>query len=112
MEHLCRNLTISDPDIKRKIWTVFEESIRKTELMKDRDLDQLLMCAIYVICKVSNDHQRNFTDIMKSYRVQPQATSYIYRNVLLRNKRSEEELGTRVFIIICSLFIYFLIIIY
>ena len=37
-----------------RIWTCFEHSlIHLPELMKDRHLDQLLMCAIYVMGKVS-----------------------------------------------------------
>lgn len=53
MEDLCNRLGISDVELKRKIWTAFEYSVRGvTELMRDRHLDQLLMCAVYVVCKV------------------------------------------------------------
>lgn len=77
-------------ELKRKIWTVFEDSIRYTELVKDRHLDQLLMCAVYVICKICNV-QLTFENIMKYYREQPQATSSIYRSVLLQRKSTEER---------------------
>lgn len=54
MEDLCNRLLITDLELKCKIMTVFEHSIRnQTELMMDRHLDQLLMCAVYVICKVN-----------------------------------------------------------
>jgi hypothetical protein len=53
LDLLCHTLEIAEEDVKRKIWTVFEHSIRNhTSLMKDRHLDQLLMCSLYIVCKV------------------------------------------------------------
>ena len=50
----CNQLNVIDGDLKRKIWTCFEYSITNaTDLMKDRHLDQILMCAVYIMCKVS-----------------------------------------------------------
>ncbi|KAJ8960129.1 hypothetical protein NQ318_003848, partial [Aromia moschata] len=86
MEHLCSKLCLSDSELKHKIWTVFEDSIRNTDLIKDRHLDQLLMCAVYVICKVSGSALK-FQDIMKFYREQPQSVSGVYRDVLLTRER-------------------------
>ncbi|KAI1297169.1 Retinoblastoma-like protein 2 [Halotydeus destructor] len=86
MRDLCDRLNIADDDLKRKIWTCFELSLRNhTDLMKDRHLDQLLMCAIYAMCKVAR-HEISFQEIMKCYRLQPQSTSHIYRSVLLNNR--------------------------
>ena len=52
LESLCHTLEIAE-DVKRKIWTAFEYTIRsQTDLMKDRHLDQLLMCSLYIVCKV------------------------------------------------------------
>jgi hypothetical protein len=54
MQELCLHLSIKDMELKRKIWTCFEHSIiHHTDLMQDRHLDQILMCSVYVICKVS-----------------------------------------------------------
>ena len=53
LRDLCAKLDISD-ELRKKIWTCFEFSIIQCpELMMDRHLDQLLMCAIYVMAKVS-----------------------------------------------------------
>ena len=83
MLDLCGSLEIMDIDLKKKIWTIFEYSIKeRTELMKDRHLDQILMCAIYVICKLVKMEKNSFTEIMRCYRLQPQAESHIYRSVL------------------------------
>nr|XP_018896669.1 PREDICTED: retinoblastoma-like protein 1 isoform X1 [Bemisia tabaci] len=84
MQELCSQLNVSDFELHRKIWTCFEHSIvNHVDLMRDRHLDQLLMCAVYVICKIVGP-ERTFTDIMRCYRYQPQATSHVYRSVLLK----------------------------
>ncbi|OXU30844.1 hypothetical protein TSAR_012648 [Trichomalopsis sarcophagae] len=84
MQNLCQSLEITDIDLKRKIWTIFEYSVKeRTHLMKDRHLDQILMSAVYVICKVGKVGKNTFTEIMRCYRFQPQAESHIYRSVLI-----------------------------
>lgn len=54
--------------------------------MMDRHLDQLLMCAIYVMAKVTKE-DKSFQNIMRCYRTQPQARSQVYRSVLIKGKR-------------------------
>ncbi|NP_001268929.1 retinoblastoma-like protein 2 isoform 2 [Mus musculus] len=86
LRDLCIKLDISD-ELRKKIWTCFEFSIIQcTELMMDRHLDQLLMCAIYVMAKVTKE-DRSFQNIMRCYRTQPQARSQVYRSVLIKGKR-------------------------
>lgn len=52
---LCSTLSVSD-ELRLKIWTCFEYSlVHCTDLMVDRHLDQLLMCAIYIMAKVGCD---------------------------------------------------------
>nr|XP_055047594.1 retinoblastoma-like protein 2 isoform X1 [Misgurnus anguillicaudatus] len=86
LRDLCAKLDIST-DLRRKIWTCFEYSlVHCTELMMDRHLDQLLMCAIYVMTKVTKE-ERSFQNIMKCYRSQPQASSSVYRSVLITGKK-------------------------
>ena len=52
MKFLVNNLNLND-DLLRMIWTMFENSIiEQTDLMKDRHLDQIWMCSIYVLCKI------------------------------------------------------------
>ncbi|XP_024888513.1 retinoblastoma-like protein 1 isoform X5 [Temnothorax curvispinosus] len=94
MQDLCNSLEISDND-KKKIWTIFEYSIKeRTKLMKDRHLDQILMCAIYVICKLVRMERNSFTEIMRCYRLQPQAESHIYRSVLIEKVSNDGDPGT------------------
>jgi len=82
LSDLTAKLSISS-ELHRKIWTCFEHAlIKKLPLMKDRHLDQMLMCAIYVMAKVTKE-DRTFQDIMKCYRQQPQANSEVYRHVLI-----------------------------
>ena len=105
LDNLCASLNL-DTDMKRRIWTCLEWVIvHHLDIMKDRHLDQVIMCVLYVVCKVGDLWQdikhisypfqvsgkafeKNFTDIMKHYRNQPQATSHVYRSVLLAGKAS------------------------
>ncbi|KAM4649889.1 retinoblastoma-like protein 1 isoform 2-T2 [Amazona ochrocephala] len=88
LRDLCLKLDVSN-DLRRKIWTCFEFTlVHCADLMKDRHLDQLLLCAFYIMAKVTKE-ERTFQDIMKSYRNQPQANSHVYRSVLLRNSSAD-----------------------
>ncbi|NXP71526.1 RBL1 protein, partial [Ramphastos sulfuratus] len=88
LRDLCLKLDVSN-DLRRKIWTCFEFTlVHCADLMKDRHLDQLLLCAFYIMAKVTKE-ERTFQDIMKSYRNQPQANSHVYRSVLLRHASDE-----------------------
>ncbi|KAG7174815.1 retinoblastoma 1-like [Homarus americanus] len=93
LRELCDRLDITDKDLRKKIWTCFEHSIiHYTELMRDRHMDQMVMCAIYITCKVTGN-DRIFQEIMKHYRNQPQAASHVYRSVLIsRSKASHSSM--------------------
>ncbi|NXG83546.1 RBL2 protein, partial [Stercorarius parasiticus] len=86
LRDLCVKLDVSD-ELRKKIWTCFEYSlVHCPEIMMDRHLDQLLMCAIYVMAKVTKE-DRSFQNIMRCYRTQPQAKSHVYRSVLIKGRR-------------------------
>ncbi|XP_053101215.1 retinoblastoma-like protein 1 isoform X2 [Hemicordylus capensis] len=94
LRDLCLKLDVSS-DLRRKIWTCFEFTlVHCTDLMKDRHLDQHLLCAFYIMAKVSKE-ERTFQDIMKSYRNQPQANSHVYRSVLLKSAPTEVVLDIK-----------------
>ncbi|XP_063951479.1 retinoblastoma-like protein 1 [Lytechinus pictus] len=89
---LCHRLKLHD-DLRRKIWTCLEHAIvHKTDMMKDRHLDQIIMCTMYVICRVTQN-QCSFQEIMRSYRFQPQASSHVYRSVLIHSNRKKDSNG-------------------
>ncbi|XP_027765382.1 LOW QUALITY PROTEIN: retinoblastoma-like protein 2 [Empidonax traillii] len=86
LRNLCVKLDVSN-ELRKKIWTCFEYSlVHCPEITMDRCLDQLLMCAIYVMTKVTNE-DRSFQNIMRCYRTQPQAQSHVYRSVLIKGRR-------------------------
>ncbi|XP_043944937.1 retinoblastoma-like protein 1 [Protopterus annectens] len=92
LRDLCFKLDVST-DLRRKIWTCFVYSVvHCIDLMKDRHLDQLLLCAVYIMAKVTKE-DRTFQDIMKCYRSQPQANSHVYRSVLLKTLRHSDSCG-------------------
>lgn len=71
----------------KKIWNIFEFSLSSgietsSCLIQSRHLDQMLLCAVYLACKISNIPIL-FTQILKTYKsLRPQSSS-IYRDVLL-----------------------------
>uniref|UniRef100_A0A8D0CZC6 Retinoblastoma-like protein 1 n=1 Tax=Sander lucioperca TaxID=283035 RepID=A0A8D0CZC6_SANLU len=76
LRDLCVKLDISS-ELRGKIWTCFEHSlVHCTGLMRDRHIDQLLLCSVYIISKITKE-THTFHDIMKCYRSQPQASSHV-----------------------------------
>ncbi len=63
---------------------------KQTSLLYNRHLDQVLLSAIYGICKVAQLKQISFKQIVNHYRRQPQAKSDIFRTVVL--KQTDVEL--------------------
>uniref|UniRef100_G3URC1 Uncharacterized protein n=1 Tax=Meleagris gallopavo TaxID=9103 RepID=G3URC1_MELGA len=93
LRDLSVKLDISD-ELRKKVWTCFEYSLMHCpEIMMDRHLDQLLMCAIYVMAKVTKE-DRSFQNIMRCYRTQPQAKSHVYRSVLIKGRRRRRQSGS------------------
>ncbi|XP_076601713.1 retinoblastoma-like protein 1 [Chaetodon auriga] len=89
LRDLCVKLDISS-ELRGKIWTCFEHVlVHCTDLMRGRHLDQLLLCSVYIISKITKE-THTFHDIMKCYRSQPQASSHVYRSVLLRHTPREQ----------------------
>ncbi|KAM9799168.1 retinoblastoma-like protein 1 [Syngnathus typhle] len=88
LRDLCARLDISC-ELRAKIWTAFEHALlHAAELMKDRHLDQMLLCSVYIIAEQISKEEHTFQDIIKCYRSQPQASSHVYRSVLLHRTPS------------------------
>ncbi|XP_038557640.1 retinoblastoma-like protein 2 isoform X2 [Micropterus salmoides] len=88
LRELCSTLDISD-ELRLKIWTCFEHSlVHCTDLMVDRHLDQLLMCAIYIMAKITKV-EIPFKYIMKCYKSQPLASKSVCKNVLISGKEKK-----------------------
>lgn len=68
---------------------------QQTSLLYNRHLDQVLLSAIYGICKVAQLKQISFKQIINHYRRQPQAKSDVFRTVIL--VQSDVDLQVRDF---------------
>ncbi|XP_044287727.1 retinoblastoma-associated protein isoform X3 [Varanus komodoensis] len=68
LNDLCLRLLSDHPELKHFIWTLLDHTLQNEyELMKDRHLDQILMCSMYGICKVKNIDLR-FKTIVTAYK--------------------------------------------
>lgn len=65
LRDLCDRLNIQR-DVLTKVWTCVEYAIvHETELLRDRCLDQILLCALYGVSKVTLYRQLSFIDIIQ-----------------------------------------------
>lgn len=89
LSSLIEKLEINELFLK-KLWNIFQFSITHcTDLIKDRHLDQLIICCIYVTCKIYYINVQ-FHQIIKIYRTQLNSNSSTYRQVLIRKLDSNE----------------------
>lgn len=94
LRELCSMLDISD-ELRLKIWTCFEHSlVHCINLTVDRHLDQLLMCAIYIIARIIKV-DIPFKHIMKCYKSQPHTSSSVCKNTLISGRVAENPLSER-----------------
>ena len=95
LEHLCHGLNITDETFRRKIWTTFEYVLKEqTDMMKDRHMDQILMCSMYIIWKIifmkkENKNEGVFNKIINQYKKQPQAEKHVYESVLIQDEKED-----------------------
>ncbi|XP_060580015.1 retinoblastoma-associated protein-like [Ruditapes philippinarum] len=74
-------------DTQQKIWTCLEFSITSCpQLMMDRHLDQIMMCSLYGICKVS-ECDIKFKDIVKCYSSLTHADPKVYKQTLIKDQQ-------------------------
>nr|XP_020026439.1 retinoblastoma-associated protein isoform X2 [Castor canadensis] len=83
---LCARLLSDHPELEHIIWTLFQHTLQNEyELMKDRHLDQIMMCSMYGICKVKNIDLK-FKIIVTAYKDLPHAVQETFKRVLIREE--------------------------
>uniref|UniRef100_A0A8C4P126 Retinoblastoma-associated protein n=1 Tax=Dicentrarchus labrax TaxID=13489 RepID=A0A8C4P126_DICLA len=80
---LCSYLLSSHPELEPIIWTLFQHTLQhEHELMRGRHLDQLMMSAMYAICKVKSVDLR-FKTIVTAYKNMPNTNQETFKHVLI-----------------------------
>ncbi|NWU93501.1 RB protein, partial [Upupa epops] len=75
------------PELEHLIWTLFQHTLQNEyELMRDRHLDQIMMCSMYGICKVKNVDLR-FKIIVSAYKELPNTNQETFKRVLIREEQ-------------------------
>ncbi|KAM9031902.1 retinoblastoma-associated protein [Sarcophilus harrisii] len=81
---LCSRLLSDHPELEHIIWTLFQHTLQNEyELMRDRHLDQIMMCSMYGICKVKNIDLK-FKIIVTAYKDLTHAIQETFKRVLIR----------------------------
>uniref|UniRef100_A0A8R1HRN3 Uncharacterized protein n=1 Tax=Caenorhabditis japonica TaxID=281687 RepID=A0A8R1HRN3_CAEJA len=76
---------------KSQCWSLFDYLLRNEPLIfMDRHLDQIILCAVYVILKI-NVSGTTFLDLMAHYRRQAKDAVFVYRNVTIFSEQLEEN---------------------
>uniref|UniRef100_A0A2R8MCF3 Retinoblastoma-associated protein n=1 Tax=Callithrix jacchus TaxID=9483 RepID=A0A2R8MCF3_CALJA len=83
---LCERLLSEHPELEHIIWTLFQHTLQNEyELMRDRHLDQIMMCSMYGICKVKNIDLK-FKIIVTAYKDLPHAVQETFKRVLIKEE--------------------------
>lgn len=86
---LCARLLSDHPELEHIIWTLFQHTLQNEyELMRDRHLDQVMMCSMYGICKVKNIDLK-FKIIVTAYKELPHAVQETFKRVLIREEEHD-----------------------
>ncbi|XP_030056343.1 retinoblastoma-associated protein isoform X2 [Microcaecilia unicolor] len=89
LKALCSQLLSEHPDLEYVIWTLFQHTLQNEyELMKDRHLDQIMMCSMYGICKVKNIDLK-FKTIVHAYKDLPNTNQETFKHVLIREGKHD-----------------------
>ncbi|XP_040281393.1 retinoblastoma-associated protein isoform X2 [Bufo bufo] len=84
LQSLCNSLLHDHPEFEQIIWTLFQHTLQhEYELMKDRHLDQIMMCSMYGICKAKNIDLR-FKTIVTAYKKLTNTNQETFKHVLIR----------------------------
>jgi retinoblastoma-like protein 1 len=82
IQFLCGRLQQSQQVADHVLHALNHALNHETGLFFNRHIDQVILCCLYGICKVSKANVA-FRDIIYHYRKQPQCKPYVFRNVLL-----------------------------
>ncbi|XP_033760433.1 retinoblastoma-associated protein-like [Pecten maximus] len=92
LQQLCNLLNVPR-DLQHKIWTCFEYCItRKPDLLKNRHLDQIMLCSLYGICKVV-EQEIKFKSIVQTYKDLPHSQQHVYKSALIEGDKSDSIIG-------------------
>ncbi|KAL3847216.1 hypothetical protein ACJMK2_018138, partial [Sinanodonta woodiana] len=88
LKALCDKLLVPG-ELQQKVWSCFDHCITcKPELLKNRHIDQLMMCSLYGICRVT-DNEVKFKNIVQVYSMLPHAEQQTYKTVLIEGSESD-----------------------
>ncbi|XP_055933153.1 retinoblastoma-associated protein-like [Argiope bruennichi] len=86
LEKMCLRLQI-EKETQRDIWVCIEHVLyKKTHLLQDRHLDQILMCCIFAVCK-AKDQEVRFKTILSCYDQLPHSSVSVYKQVLTEGRK-------------------------
>eukprot|EP01134_Creolimax_fragrantissima_P001411 CFRG1411T1 len=84
LEELCDALALNRQDVQPRVWRLIEDTFSQhIEILTDRHLDQILLCALFAVGKTLNIPNFTFKRIVVCYRKQPYMEIGTFRSALL-----------------------------
>ncbi len=81
-----------DASLLEKIWVFFKKIwINKREIFYSRFIEQIIMCSIYSICKVSNSKKIKFQSIISNYQNISPFSKYLFQNIIYKVKMKDKD---------------------
>jgi len=84
-KNLCQRLNVPPRIFQQVLEAVAHALTEKIFLITNRHLDQIILCSIYGVCRVNQIKEITFKIIIEQYKVQPQSSSKIFREVFLND---------------------------
>eukprot|EP00899_Mesostigma_viride_P012632 jgi/Mesvir1/2136/Mv16657-RA.1 len=105
MTDLCDRLQLQH-SVLQQVYSVFSSALHQhTSLFYNRHIDQVMLCAIYGVCKAARESVQ-FRDILMHYRKQPQSKQEVFRSVAIEQDRQELTVTRRGDIIVFYNFVF------
>jgi len=91
IQELCLRLLL-ESTLTQQIWDVAKQVLDDArDLLLGRHLDQVLLCAVYGVCKV-NQRSVTFRQIIEQYKRQPGASPRTFREVRMSEGREPQDI--------------------
>lgn len=93
IEKLCEALSLQ-PVTKELIWAFFKKVfLSHREVFHHRYLEQIIMCSVYAICKVTKKEKIKFQQIFSHYQEISNFSKYLFHCIVFKCKMEDDQKG-------------------
>ena len=94
LNELCNSLGMGNRFLQQTFTFVEHCLTNDIKILKDRHVDQIILCSIYMLSKVLQKPMVSFSEMLRWYRKLPHANSATYRDVLIGQSNEADSSST------------------